>query len=109
MLSSIRHLIAVVLLVLLPLQAIAAGYAAGAAPLTAGPDAMMAFDGIEYDIDASVACHGRSCLAAVAVAPPVFRTVRTGSRPRCAHVCAVSRIYASYIADGPQRPPRTQS
>src|SRR5215213_11061434 len=98
MLSSIRHLIALVLLVLLPLQAIAAGYAAGAAPITAGPDAMMAFDGLEFDLDAGVACHGRSCLAAVALAPPVFVTVRTGARSRCAHFCAVSRIYASYIA-----------
>lgn len=106
--STLRHLIAVVLLVLLPLQAIAAVYTAGLAPIVAGSDATMAL-GWEHDDDTGATCQAAVCAAAASVAPPLARVVRMVTAPRQALLPLPAQLYTSYVPDGPQRPPRTRS
>lgn len=102
--SSLRHLIALVLLVLLPLQAIASVVEAASAPVVTCSDQMMASGCCDHD-DAGAACRASACFAIAAVAPPLVGAVGILTSAGVAAVPAVSRIYTSYIADGPQRPP----
>ena len=103
--STLRHLIAFILLVLMPLQAVASVVEAAAAPIAACSDQMMASGCCDHDDDAGAACRASACFAIAALAPPLVGAAGVPSSAGVAAVPAVSRIYTSYIADGPQRPP----
>jgi len=104
--SSLRHLIAIFLLVLLPLQAMAAVVAAASAPPVSCSGEQMASGCCDHDDDASAAaCRAGACFAIAAVAPPLCDTVSIAASAPSAAVPGVPRIYTSFIADGPQRPP----
>jgi zona occludens toxin (predicted ATPase) len=107
--SSFRHLIAIVLLALLPLQAIAAVYAVASAPIVACSDEMMAMGCCEHDDDAGAACQASACFASAALAPPLAWAECITPVLRSAVLPSPSDIYTSYVSDGPQRPPRTHS
>ncbi|HEY0060896.1 MAG TPA: hypothetical protein VGC21_02175 [Telluria sp.] len=107
--SFLRHLTAVLLLALLPFQAIAAGYDAASATLLACSDEMIAMGCCENDSMNGNGCHAASCFAAAAVAPPRLALVSLPAPLPAAPVVTVARLHESYIPDGPQRPPRARS
>lgn len=103
---AIRRLIAAFLLVLLPVQALAAGYAAGEAPMLPCPQEMMDMGCCDDDGAGSAGCATSSCLALASAAlpsrplPVAEGAVRGFAAPSAPH------LHASYYPDGPQRPPR---
>lgn len=103
--SSLRHLIAALLLVLLPLQAWAGAYADASASPARCSGEMMANGCCDHDDDAGAACRAGACFAAAAVAPPLQTPPPACAATPVAASPSPIRFYTSFIADGPQRPP----
>lgn len=109
--SAIRHFIAALLLVLLPFQAMAASYAAGAAPVATWPDHMKAMDCCDPpDHETAGSCAAAGTCAAVTVPGLPSRAPRAAPLPmRAVFTTAVPSLHESFVPDGPQRPPQPRS
>ena len=103
---AVRHLLACLLLVLLPFQALAASFAMADAPLISCADMMM--DGMDCCDEDSGACPDASNCTVhfAAIALPVA----TGAAPvfpgSDAVLAIVPALHDSFIPDGLQRPPQ---
>lgn len=106
---TLRHVVAVLLLMLLPLQAAATAYLAGAAPIVACSNAMMADGCCEPDGDGGAACHASACFAVAAVAPPLLRALPAPAALAGAPFACVPQLHESYVPDTAQRPPTPRS
>jgi hypothetical protein len=106
MTRAVRHFFAVLLLVLLPLQAFAAGYAAGEAPVVPCPAEMMDAGCCDGDGINSAGCGASSCLALAAPALPAAAVPDLPGAIRVAAAPVVPRLHPSHVPDGPRRPPR---
>lgn len=106
MTAAVRRLIAVFLLVLLPVQALAVGYAAGEAPVLPCPQEMMDMGCCDDDGTGSSGCTASSCMALATTALPSHRLPAVAAPVRAAAAALVPHLHESPFLDGPKRPPR---
>jgi hypothetical protein len=103
---AVRRLIAMLLLVLLPVQALAAGYAMGEAPVLPCPQEMMDMGCCDDDGTGSAGCATFSCVALASAALPSRQLPVSAGAVRGFAAPFVPHLHESHFPDGPQRPPR---
>ncbi|SHG77679.1 hypothetical protein [Massilia sp. CF038] len=106
--SPFRHLFTVLLLVLMPFQAMGATYSNTAAPALAACESIIALAYYEDDGANGAACQAACSSAAVALAPPVMLIPQASKATAAAAVAGPALLPASHIPHGPQRPPCAQ-
>jgi len=106
MTAAVRRFIAVLLLVLLPVQMLAGAYAAAEAPVLPCPQEMMDMGCCDDDGTGSSGCAASSCMALASAALPSHQLPVVTDPVRGAAAPCVPHLHASTSPDGPKRPPR---
>ena len=102
---AVRHLFACLLLVLLPFQALAAGFAMAEAPVVACAEQMMG----DTDCCDDVCMEAGDCALYAAIAVPVAARTTPVFPGSDAAITPAPSLHESTIPDGLERPPQAFS